>query len=106
MAATLKDIYKNRYDRGQDFFERVTAACAVAAINILWEDTATKNHEARVAWAKGVMGGDTRTVVEGMLWFVCVNDTIAANLAKGGNKDVPDEDIQYVVNGSVDFLAV
>ena len=85
---------------------RVAAAIANAAEDIENEDSATPNHEARLAWAESMLAGgvwnaDTATADEAdkIMWRVGLNPTIAA-----AGEDATDNDIQFVVNSLLDML--
>lgn len=82
------------------FKARVSAAISVAANDIMNEDAGTTNHTERLVWAKASIK-DPETVAEQMLWLVVQNPTIQTNGLSSS-----DNDIQFVVNSYVDFLAV
>ena len=97
--ATLLEIYQLRY-QSANIRDRVTAAVAKAAQDILAEDPGTENHAARLTWAKNALV-NTASEAERFLWAVCGNATIQA-----AGEAATDNDIQYVVNGNINTFAV
>jgi hypothetical protein len=88
--------------QNQLFQDRVRVAVVTAAVNLLAEDTATPNHNRRASFANRVLMGPGpwgAIIAEA----VAVNTTIAGKAADG--TDIPDDDIQFVVNGLVDAYA-
>ena len=86
----------------QAFQDRVRVAVVTAAVNVLAEDPAAPNHAARFSFASRVLMGPGpwgAIIAEA----VAVNTTIAAEASAGD--EIPDGDIQFVVNGLVDAYA-
>lgn len=83
-----------------EFKARVSAAIATASNNIINEDVGTANHTERLAWAKESIK-NAESAAEQMLWLVVQNPTIQTNGLSSS-----DNDIQFVVNSYIDFLAV
>ena len=79
---------------------RVAAAIANAAEDIENENPGTPNHEARLAWAVEILGGDAMIEADKIMWRVALNPTIAA----AGEENATDNDIQFVVNSLLDIL--
>lgn len=96
--ATLLDLYDLRYNEAMK--KRVTAAIAKAAQDVLAEDDQTANHTNRVIWANDALK-DAQLMTEKIMWRVLGNATIAAN-----GEASTDNDIQFVVNSLIDFVAI
>jgi len=96
---TLLEYYGLVFDTGEEFENRIAAACMVAAINVLNEATDTALHVERVAWAKRALA-DARQMARLVRPYVAANAAIAA---AGGN-GASDNDIQFVVNGAVNYF--
>jgi hypothetical protein len=88
--------------QNQMFQDRVRVALVTAAVNVLAEDAGAANHAARASLESRVlMGpGPWGTIIAES---VAVNTTIAAKAVQG--VDIPDDDIQFVVNGLIDAYA-
>jgi len=96
--ATYLELYALRYS--DELKKRVTAAVAIAAQQVLAEDSGTANHANRVIWANEALT-DAQLMTEKIMWRVLGNATIAASgLAS------TDGDLQFVVNSLIDFVAV
>jgi hypothetical protein len=88
--------------QNQAFQDRVRVALVTAAVNLLAEDPTTANHNRRASFANRVLMGPGpwgAIIAEA----VAVNTTIAASAANGD--EIPDGDIQFVVNGLIDAYA-
>jgi len=96
--STLLEYYELVYSTGELFENRIAAACMVAAVNVLNEATDVTDHERRVAWAISALL-DARTMARKIKPVVLLNPSIAA----AGNA-APDGDIQYVVNGAINYF--
>lgn len=94
----LIDIYKAIYEN-TDFEKRVSAACFIAARDILVEDAGTANHANRIIWATAAQK-NCKAMGGVMVVDVLKNGTIAADVAGAS-----DNDIQFVVNSLVDTYA-
>jgi hypothetical protein len=104
MPATLTQISTIRKD--VDLKERVTAAIAKQSEYILnTELPNTPNHLNRRKWAMDALMAP-EVFADRMLWMVSGNTSIQdAFIANGEQSDIPDGDIIYVVNISVDSFA-
>lgn len=91
-----------------DAFSARTAMCLmVASINVANEDAATLNHANRIALAYRFLKGEINSKVVAAAVIATnatIQSTINANPA-GLGADVPDADLQFVVNSLVDHLA-
>ncbi len=105
--ATLNETFALR--NNAHLKNRISAALAAAAEDVMNEAAAVVGHAERFAWASSVLlltGGPER---EGSraIWLVIQNTVIAdnytANPSDGGA--TTDNDVQFVVNGLVDILA-
>jgi len=83
-----------------EFKARIASAIAKASNNIINEDPGTTNHTERLVWAKNAII-NAETVAEQMLWLVVQNPTIQTNGLSSS-----DNDIEFVVNSYINFLAV
>jgi hypothetical protein len=93
--------------RDDEFSARVAMCLMVASINIANEDTATLNHPNRIAFAYRFFKGEINSKVVAAAVIATnatVQGTINANPA-GLGADVPDADLQFVVNGIIDHFA-
>jgi hypothetical protein len=94
----LIDIYNTRYENST-LLKKTAAAVSKAAQDILNEDPETSNHANRLVWAK-VAIVNTIEKTYSMMWYIASNATIAAD-----PENATDNDIQYVVNGSINYFA-
>lgn len=78
---------------------RAAAAAMNAARDVLNEDAGTANHALRVKWAASVFDDVNRAGAD-LIPFLAANATIAA-----AGDAATDNDIQFVVNGSINTLA-
>jgi hypothetical protein len=98
--ATFSEIYSIRYDN-EDLKKRTTAAVAKVAMYIITtEDGGTANHAERVLWANNALS-NTPMAAEKMMWAIAQNTTINSDPAA-----TTDNDIEYVVNVTVDPFAL
>lgn len=82
------------------FRNRIAAAVAKAAYDIINEDPGTQYHAERLVWAKNSM--ENPISVSGlMVWTVVQNPTIQSS-----GLDSTDNDIQFVVNSNINSFAV
>jgi hypothetical protein len=81
---------------------RVAAALTAAAEDVRTEAAATANHAERFTWATGILSGFNAPQAEAdrAMWIIVQNATIQAS-----GEASTDNDVQFVVNGLVDFLA-
>jgi hypothetical protein len=79
--------------------QRTQIAIESAAYNVLNEDPGTTNHANRIVWANTVLNNPGKMMILEMA-MVVQNPTIQA---EGDN--AADGDIQFVVNGLVDYFA-
>jgi len=82
------------------FNNRISAAVAKAAFDVLNESPATQYHAERIVWAKNSMK-DPATVTAQMVWTVIQDATIQSH-----GLDSSDVEIQGVVNGNINNFAV
>ncbi len=105
--ATLTEVYNLRDN--SHLLNRVAAAIAKAANAIVNESDATANHTERAAWGRGVLTSPAGPIDEAAktVWIVLQNTTIqdqyTSDPVSGGT--VTDGDIEFVVNGLIDFVA-
>lgn len=78
---------------------RTGAALVKAASDIENEDPATPDHEARVTWAQSVLAGAALTEADKIMWRVALNPVLSV-----AGEDCADSDLQWVVNGLLEFL--
>lgn len=98
--ADFSTIYDIRYNNA-DLKKRTVAAVAKVAMYIITtEDPGTANHTERVTWAMDAIS-NTPQASERMMWAIAQNATINADPAAA-----TDADIEYVVNVSVDSIAL
>jgi hypothetical protein len=95
--ASLLEIYALRFDT--DLKNRVMAAIAKAAQDVINESDTTENHANRIIWARDSLT-DAQTMAEKFMWAVVGNASIQNN---GANST--DNDIQFVVNSNIDTFA-
>ena len=95
---TYLEIYDLQY-RHSDLRTRTQIAISNAAYNVLNEDPAAANHANRILWANDTLANPERMMNLEMSMLV-QNPTIQA---EGDN--AADGDIQYVINGLVDYYA-
>lgn len=79
---------------------RIAAACATAALDVLYEADTTPNYTQRRGWAISALT-DASGMAERMMWAVIADATIAT---KG--EAATDAEIQNAVNGRIDLFAV
>jgi hypothetical protein len=91
-------IYDLQY-RHSDLRTRTQIAICNAAYNVLNEDPGTPNHANRILWTNDTLAWPERMMSLEMSMLV-QNPTIQA---EGDN--AADGDIQFVVNGLVDYFA-
>lgn len=96
--ATLLEVYNLRVTSSL-LRNRVAAAVAKAAMDVLNEDAGTTNHAARLVWAQDALV-NAETVAGRMMWGVLGNGTI-----QNAGEAATDNDIQYVVNGLINTFA-
>lgn len=96
--ATLNELWNLRYTT-DTLRTRVTAACAKAAWDVLYEDAGTANHANRILWAADVWR-DAPAMAERMMWGVCANATVQAN-----GEATTDADLQNAVNALINTFA-
>lgn len=82
------------------FNNRISAAVAKAAFDVLNESAGTQYHTERLVWAKNAMK-DPATVTAQMVWTVVQDSTIQSH-----GLDSTDVEIQNVVNGNINNFAV
>jgi len=82
--------------------ERIAAAIADAAEDVRNEGAVTANHAERFVWAVSVLSSNTAPIAEAdrAIWIVLQNATVNA-----AGEAVTDNDLQFTVNGLVNFLA-
>jgi hypothetical protein len=97
--ATLLELYNLRYTSA-GLKNRLTAAIADAAQDVLNEDAATTNHAQRVKWATAALA-NAPGMAESMMWGLVGNATVAA----AGDAST-DNDILFVVASLIDTYAV
>lgn len=96
--ATLSQLYSLRYS-SDGLRNRLTAACATAAQDVLNESTGTSNHEQRVKWAYAALA-NAPAMAESMMWGLIGNATIQT-----AGEAATDGDIQFVCNGLINTYA-
>jgi hypothetical protein len=98
--ATLQEIYNLRMS--SSLRNRVAAAIAAAAEDVRNEAAATTHHAERFAWATATLESESapQAEAERAMWIVVQNATI-----QSAGEAATDNDIQFVVNGLVNFLA-
>jgi hypothetical protein len=94
--------------RSEAFSARVAFLALKAAIAVAYEDPATGQHAARVAWANRVLRGDVNNKQLAAA-VIASNSTIAGEIngatsALGSN--VPDGDIEFALASLVTALGV
>ena len=81
--------------------EKLKKVLAIAVLEaaqaVIYENEATENHAARLAWAKAVFADPMARALE-MSSVVALNPDIR-------DGDYTDADVQYVVNGLVNIFA-
>src|ERR1700745_2103654 len=95
---TYLEIYDLQY-RHSDLRTRTQIAISNAAYNVLNEDPGAPNHANRILWANDTLAWPERMMSLEMS-MVAQNPTIQAE-----GDTAADSDIQYVVNGLVDYFA-
>ena len=98
---TLNDL--DALKNSSSLRNRVAVALAAAAEAVRNEAAATANHAARFAWATGTVLGNERgpeSEARRLMWMVLQNATIQA-----AGEASTDNDVQFVVNGLVNFAA-
>lgn len=104
--ATLAEI--QGLSHNGNLIKRLEAAIANAADDVRSEAAATANHAARFNWANNVLGNATgpENQARAIIWLVLQNATVVDGYAGDpSGSTVTDNDIQFVVNGLVDFMA-
>src|ERR1700751_1215296 len=96
--ATLLERYDLQYMHTL-LRQRTQIAIEAAAYNVLNEDPGTTNHANRIIWANTVLNNPEK-MTELEMAMVVQNPTIANT-----GDDALDSDIQFVVNGLVDYYA-
>jgi hypothetical protein len=102
--ALLNEVYNMRYD--EMLRKRTTAACTIKANEILAESSATANHTARLAWANATFR-DPVAENEKLMWHFVQNPTLQTKQSPdsiSGGTISTDQDIQFVVNQTVDAV--
>ena len=97
------DEYALFVDTTNDLHKKVARAVDVAARAVVNEDPGTANHSIRIVWAKWMRADPDRVVGEAHRAMLHVLDN--ATVAAAGNT-ATDNDVQFVVNGLVDTLAI
>lgn len=102
MAATLQELYTLAQGMN-DLHARVAAACLKGAWGIYYEAPETANHAERLAWAKSILASKQGMVdaATAMFLFFLSNATVQTL-----GEAVTDNDIEYVVFGLIDTMAV
>jgi hypothetical protein len=106
--ATLNEI--TALSKNSHLLNRVSAALSEAAEDVRNEGTGVTDHAARFAWATTVLLADDgpRNEAVRSIWLVLQNTIVAdeynANPLDGGST-LLDSDVQFVVNGIINFLA-
>lgn len=83
-----------------NFRNRIAAAVAKAAFDVLNEDPGTTYHAERLVWAKDTLK-DPVTTTDQMVWTVVQDTTIQSH-----GLDSTDGEIQNVVNSNINNFAV
>jgi len=96
--ATLLELYNLRYT-SSGLKNRLTAAIADAAQDVLNEDAGTANHTQRVKWANASLA-NASGMAESMMWGLVGNATIAS-----AGEAATDNDILFVVAGLINTYA-
>lgn len=101
---SLQSIYILRYGGGADettFRQKITAAVALAAIEVFREAEGVNGHRRRKEWAEKILIDRTATeqAAERMMWAAIAHPTLASGTA------ATDADIQTVVNALVNVFA-
>jgi hypothetical protein len=91
-------IYDLQY-RHPDLRTRTQIAISNASYNVINEDPGTANHANRIMWANNVLASPERMMNLEMA-IVVQNPTI-----QNAGDAAADSDIQFVVNGLVDYFA-
>lgn len=84
------------------FRDRIKVACIVAAEAIRTELASTPNHDARIAWARGVLLGPEKEATR-MIWAVLAQNR-AATLAQ--ITGATDAQLQTAVDNAVNLFAI
>jgi hypothetical protein len=104
--ATLEEIFALKSNT--NLRNRVVAAIAKAAEAVRNEAAARINHAERFAWAINTLASETGPATEAkrIFWMIAQNATIADGYTLNPNgSTVTDGDIEFTVNGLVDFMA-
>ena len=104
--ASFLETYGLRYD--EMFRKRCTGAVTKKAEGIKGEDPSTPNHDARMTWATAAFN-DPVAETEKIMWRIAQNPTIQTKQSPasvGAGTIASDADIEFVVNGVVDEIAV
>lgn len=99
--ATLAEIYALKASSAT-LRHRVAVALATAAEAVRNEAASTVSHAERFAWATAMLGTANGPEDEArrLMWMVLQNATV-----QDAGEAATDSDIQFVVNGLVDFAA-
>jgi hypothetical protein len=87
--------------------DAATAACMVAAQDVLAEDANTSNHVNRIAWANRNPDANAKE----MMLSVCMNTSVQTKWAERAALNVEevlrydDGDIQFIINSNIDRFA-
>ncbi len=105
--ATLNEI--NTLSQNSHLINRISAGLAKAAEDVRNEDPATANHTERFDWASGVLlvkDGPYNEAVRS-IWLVLQNTIVVDgyNDSPVDGGPVTDNNVQFVVNGIINFLA-
>ena len=90
-------IYKTA--KNEDFLGRIDIAVVKAAEAIINESDQTANHANRYAWSRNAIEAPREKTLA-LRWRILMNPTIQTNMNQS-----PDADIQFVVNGMIDYFA-
>jgi len=98
--ATLQEVFDLK--SSSSLRNRVAVALAAAAEDVRTEEAATANHAERFAWAVNLLASANGPEAEAQraMWVFLQNATIQTS-----GEASTDNDIQFVVNGLVNFLA-
>lgn len=96
--ATLSEVYNLRYESAS-LKNRVTAAIAKAAQDVLNEDPGTTNHADRIVWADAALS-NAPAMAERMMWGVLLNSAIQSN-----GESSSDSEVQTAVNSLINTFA-
>lgn len=93
--------------RSDAFAARVAMCLMIAGLNVANEDPATANHANRLAFAQRVLKNEINSKVVAAA-AVAYNSTLQATINSAPTQlgaNIPDSDLQFVVNGLFDLYA-